>query len=45
MEAKINKLVRSFTGFNGATSITVETVDLDVYSPPVINAQTFMIIN
>ncbi|CAL8152785.1 unnamed protein product [Prunus armeniaca] len=33
-EPKISKLARSLTGFNGATSITVGTIDLDVHSPP-----------
>lgn len=45
MEAKINKSAKSLTGFNGATSITVGMVELDVYSTPVISAQTFMIID
>ncbi|CAL8993137.1 unnamed protein product, partial [Prunus brigantina] len=36
IEAKINKAARSLTDFNGATLITVGTVELDVYSPPVI---------
>ncbi|XP_021833908.1 uncharacterized protein LOC110773696, partial [Prunus avium] len=35
LEPKINKLARSLTGFNGATSITVGTIDLDIHSPPV----------
>ncbi|XP_020426548.1 uncharacterized protein LOC109950824 [Prunus persica] len=45
LETKINKLARSLTGFNGATTVTVGTIDLDVYSPPVISLQTFMVIN
>ncbi|XP_021810638.1 uncharacterized protein LOC110753949 [Prunus avium] len=44
-EPKISKLPRSLTGFNGATSITVGTIDLDVYSPPVVCSQTFMVID
>ncbi|CAL2266493.1 unnamed protein product [Prunus armeniaca] len=44
-EPKISKLARSLTGFNGATSITVETIDLDVHSPPVVCSQTFMVID
>ncbi|CAL2254004.1 unnamed protein product [Prunus armeniaca] len=45
LEAKINKSARSLTGFNGATTVTVGTIDLDVYSPPVVCLQTFMVIN
>ncbi|XP_020421410.1 uncharacterized protein LOC109949714 [Prunus persica] len=45
LEIKINKLAKSLTGFNGATTITVGTIDLDVYFPPVISLQTFMVIN
>ncbi|CAL9018079.1 unnamed protein product [Prunus brigantina] len=44
-EPKISKLARSLTGFNGATSITVGTIDLDVHSPPVVCSQTFMVID
>ncbi|CAL8155820.1 unnamed protein product [Prunus armeniaca] len=44
LEAKINKSARSLTGFNGATTVTVGTIDLDVYSPPVVCLQTFMVI-
>ncbi|CAL8163983.1 unnamed protein product [Prunus armeniaca] len=33
------------TGFNGATTVTVGTIDLDVYSPPVVCLQTFMVID
>ncbi|CAL2258020.1 unnamed protein product [Prunus armeniaca] len=44
-EPKISKLARSLTGFNGATSITVGTIDLDVHSPPVVCLQTFMVID
>ncbi|CAL8992797.1 unnamed protein product [Prunus brigantina] len=45
MENKISKSTRSLIGFNGATSITMGTIDLYVYSPPVISSQTFMIID
>ncbi|XP_034200621.1 uncharacterized protein LOC117615615 [Prunus dulcis] len=45
LETKINKLARSLTDFNGATTVTVGTIDLDVYSPPVISSQIFMVIN
>ncbi|XP_020426613.1 uncharacterized protein LOC109950876 [Prunus persica] len=45
LEAKINKSAKSLTGFNGATTITMGTIDLDVYSPPVISSQTFMVID
>ncbi|XP_021803497.1 uncharacterized protein LOC110747663 [Prunus avium] len=45
LEAKINKSARSLTGFNGATTVTVGTIDLDVYSPPVISSQTFIVID
>ncbi|XP_021820821.1 uncharacterized protein LOC110762483 [Prunus avium] len=45
LEAKINKSARSLTGFNGAIMVTVGTIDLDVYYPPVISSQTFMVIN
>ncbi|CAL8166221.1 unnamed protein product [Prunus armeniaca] len=45
LEAKINKSARSLTGFNGATTVTMATIDLDVYSPPVVCLQTFMVIN
>lgn len=45
LEAKINKSARSLTGFNGATTVTVGTIDLDVYSPPVVYLQTFMVID
>ncbi|XP_020410209.1 uncharacterized protein LOC109946514 [Prunus persica] len=38
LETRINKLARSLTGFNGATMVTVGTIDLDVYSPPVISS-------
>ncbi|CAL8175714.1 unnamed protein product [Prunus armeniaca] len=44
LEAKINQSARSLTSFNGAT-VTVGTIDLDVYSPPVVYLQTFMVIN
>lgn len=45
MEANINKSARSVTGFNRATMITMGMVELDVYSPLVINAHTFLIID
>ena len=45
LEPKISKLVQSLTGFNGATSITVGMIDLDVYSSPVVCSQTFMVID
>ncbi|CAL2278649.1 unnamed protein product [Prunus armeniaca] len=44
-EHKISKLARSLTGFNGATSITIGMIDLDVHSPPVVYSQTFMVID
>ncbi|CAL9007612.1 unnamed protein product [Prunus brigantina] len=45
LETKINESAKSLTSFNGATTVTVGTVDLDVYSLPVINSQTFMVID
>lgn len=45
MENMISKSTKSLTGFNGATSITVGTIDLDVYSPLVISSHNFMIID
>ncbi|XP_008239121.1 PREDICTED: uncharacterized protein LOC103337729 [Prunus mume] len=45
LETKINKSARSLTGFNGAITVTVGTIDLDVYSPPVVSLQTFMVID
>ncbi|XP_021808575.1 uncharacterized protein LOC110752269 [Prunus avium] len=45
LEPKISKLARSLTSFNGATSITVGTIDLDVHSPSVVCSQTFMVID
>ncbi|KAI5343085.1 hypothetical protein L3X38_010961 [Prunus dulcis] len=45
LEAKINKSAKSLTDFNGATTVTVGTIDLDVYSPSVISSQTFMVID
>ncbi|CAL2266600.1 unnamed protein product [Prunus armeniaca] len=45
LETKISKSAKSLTGFNGAITVTVGTVDLDVYSPPIINLQTFMVID
>ncbi|CAL2278396.1 unnamed protein product [Prunus armeniaca] len=42
LETKINKSAKSLTGFNGATAVTVATIDLDVYSPPEISSQIFM---
>ncbi|CAL2227731.1 unnamed protein product [Prunus armeniaca] len=45
LETKINKSAKSLTSFNGVTTVTVGTIDLDVYSPPIISSQTFMIID
>ncbi|XP_021809582.1 uncharacterized protein LOC110753084 [Prunus avium] len=45
LEPKISKLARSLTGFNGAVSIIVGTIDLDIHSPPVVCSQTFMVID
>ncbi|KAH0996427.1 hypothetical protein GBA52_020291 [Prunus armeniaca] len=45
LETKINKSAKSLTSFNCATAVTVGTIDLDVYSPPVISSQTFMVID
>ncbi|CAL2246387.1 unnamed protein product [Prunus armeniaca] len=45
LEPKINKLARSLTSLNGATSITVGTVELDIYSPLIVYSQIFMVIN
>ncbi|CAL8091989.1 unnamed protein product [Prunus armeniaca] len=45
LETEINKSARSLTGLNGATTVTVGTTYLDVYSPPIISSQTFMVIN
>lgn len=45
IETKINKSTRSLTGFNGATTITIGMLKLDVYSPLMITAQMFMIID
>ncbi|XP_021808476.1 uncharacterized protein LOC110752181 [Prunus avium] len=45
LEPKISKLAKSLTSFNGATSITIGTIDLDVHSPPVVYSQTFMVID
>ncbi|CAL9000544.1 unnamed protein product, partial [Prunus brigantina] len=45
LETKINKPARLLIGFNDATTVTVGTIDLDVYSSPVISSQTFMVIN
>ncbi|XP_020410343.1 uncharacterized protein LOC109946540 [Prunus persica] len=45
LETRINKSAKSPTGFNGATKLTMDTKDLDVYSPPVISLQTFMVID
>ncbi|CAL2245233.1 unnamed protein product [Prunus armeniaca] len=44
LEVKINKSAKSLTGFNGATVI-VGTIELDIYAPPVISSQTFMVID
>ncbi|KAI5313226.1 hypothetical protein L3X38_042400 [Prunus dulcis] len=45
LETKINKSARSLTGFNGATTVTMGKIDLDVYSPTVISSQTFLVID
>ncbi|CAL9004827.1 unnamed protein product [Prunus brigantina] len=45
LETKINKSAKSLTGFNGATTVTVGTIELDVYAPPVISLQMFMVID
>ncbi|CAL8993620.1 unnamed protein product, partial [Prunus brigantina] len=45
LETKINKSAKSLTGFNGATTVIVGKIDLDVYSPLVISSQTFMVID
>ncbi|CAL8117995.1 unnamed protein product [Prunus armeniaca] len=45
LKAKINKSARSLTGFNDATTVTVGTVDLNVYSSPIVCLQTFMVID
>lgn len=45
MKTKVNKSAKSLIGFNGVTTITVGTVELDVYSSPVISTHTFMIID
>ncbi|KAI5351068.1 hypothetical protein L3X38_003959 [Prunus dulcis] len=45
LETKINKSVKSLIDFNGATTVIVGMIDLDVYSLPVISSQTFMVIN
>lgn len=36
LEPKINKLTRSLTDFNDAKLITMETINVDIHSPPVI---------
>ncbi|XP_008237192.1 PREDICTED: uncharacterized protein LOC103335935 [Prunus mume] len=45
LETKIKKSARLLTGFNDATTVTVGTIDLDVYSPLVVSLQTFMVID
>ncbi|CAL8148178.1 unnamed protein product [Prunus armeniaca] len=45
LKTKINKSARPLIGFNGATTVTVGTINLDVYSPPVVSLQTFMVID
>ncbi|XP_016648276.1 PREDICTED: uncharacterized protein LOC107880702 [Prunus mume] len=45
LETMINKIVKSLTGLNGAMTVTVGTINLDIYSPPVISSQTFIVIN
>ncbi|CAL2265575.1 unnamed protein product [Prunus armeniaca] len=44
LEPKINKLARSLISFNGATSIIMGTINLDIHSPSVVWSQTFMVI-
>lgn len=44
-ETMINKSAKLLIGFNGPTSVTIGTINLSVYSPSVINSQTFMIID
>ncbi|KAI5312136.1 hypothetical protein L3X38_041309 [Prunus dulcis] len=45
LETNINKSTRSLTCSNGATTVTMGMIDLNVYSPPVISSQTFMVID
>ncbi|XP_016649700.1 PREDICTED: uncharacterized protein LOC107881118 [Prunus mume] len=45
LKTKINKSARLLTGFNGATTVTMGTIDLDAYSPPIVSLQTFMVID
>ncbi|XP_034200203.1 uncharacterized protein LOC117615256 [Prunus dulcis] len=45
LETRINKSAKSLTGFNGITTVTMGTKDLDVYSPPIISLQTLMVID
>ncbi|CAL8117146.1 unnamed protein product [Prunus armeniaca] len=45
LKTKINKSAKSLTGFNGATTVTVGTIDLGFYCPPVISSQMFMVID
>ncbi|XP_020412820.1 uncharacterized protein LOC109947298 [Prunus persica] len=45
LETKINKLARLLINLNGATTVTVGTIDLDVYFPLIISSQTFIVIN
>ncbi|CAL2239102.1 unnamed protein product [Prunus armeniaca] len=45
LKTKINKSAKSLTGFNGSTTVTVGTIDLGFYYPPVISSQTFMVID
>ncbi|CAL2265881.1 unnamed protein product [Prunus armeniaca] len=45
METKVNRSAKLLIGFNGAMTITVGAVELDIYSQPVISAHTFMIID
>lgn len=45
LESKINKLVKSHIGFNGATSITMSVIDLNIYSSHVVCSQNFLVID
>ena len=44
LEPRISTLARSLINFNEAMSITVGTIDLDIYLPVVVCLQTFMVI-
>ncbi|CAL2228918.1 unnamed protein product [Prunus armeniaca] len=45
LKTKINKSAKSLTSFNGSTTVTVGTINLDVYFLPIISLQTFMVID